>query len=120
MRKTICTLIMLSMIGCVQAKTLECIGMDRNTHKTWKVITNEKTGELIINGDVLQVESRTAKNANPFGVFTKNFITEDGTYVYDAIEYFSKGEFEGRIYMVQRNAVTKKIVGYVELSCSIN
>jgi len=116
MRKLICTLIMLSMIGTVQAKTIECIGISKYSLKTWKVIGEIKTGQFIINGDVLKAVSTTNKNADPYIVYTENFVTEAGTYVYDGIGFFKNGEW----FFLQRNAVTNELTGYVSLSCSIN
>ena len=119
MRKIICTLIMLSMMGAVQAKNIECIGMDAATNKTWKVIGNTKNDQLIINGDVFNVVSYK-DNDKVNVVFTENFISESGTYVYNAIGFSKSGQLKGHWYMIQRNAATDKVIGYAQLSCSIS
>jgi hypothetical protein len=114
-------MLVIATISPVQARTINCIGMD-SANRTIKLIANGETEQMIINGDIHDTNGgyigRPKSKIDV--VFTKNYVSVNGNYVYNTLGVFTHGKFKGNWFLSQRNAITHKMINYIQLSCNID
>lgn len=93
----------------IQAKGVDCIGMDM-TGKSIHAIVDIDTHTININGDILNIIAPT-KGGN--GYATQNFLNTDGVYVYDS--FVINQDLTISIY--QLNAVNDITLSKANLVC---
>lgn len=88
---------------------MSCNGSDGLGYPV-SLTTYSNSSLVTINGDRLQIVGKTV---NGQGLVTQNFITVNGTLVYDSIVPYSNTNLN----IFQFNAVTQKLLARADLSC---